>query len=288
MKTERTYIAARDGGCQEVHSLSKASAYPCNAKAVVVVWSKHEGRSYRMCAACADQNVKKNNGMVIAAGFNSNNHGKAAMMTNTENGNGKTEEQPTISYRVSWVDENDAEQKLSFASKEDASKQAVDMSTTHGAARLDTIADEDVVECTLYEKGIEMTSVNPSSIEKKSSKKGKASKAKGKAAKAAKPAKGAKKVRESKVDGIAGEFGLRADSTRAKVLVALEKAPKKGLDLKSLSKEALGNASETSVGLTNGAIAFLGGRIKKAGLPYKIEKVKDEEGGSMVTFSRTK
>ena len=286
MMTERTHRAAIDGGCQEIHPLSKAAAYPCNAKAVVVVWSKHEGRSYRMCATCADQNVK-NNGMVIAAGFNVAR--KAAMMTNTENGNGKTEE-PTISFRVSWVDENDAEQKLSFALKADASKQAIDMSTTHGAARLDTIADTDVVECTLYEKGIEMTSVNPSSIEKPKKGKKAAKTAKPKAAKAAKgkaakPAK-EKKARTSKVDGIAGEFGLRAESTRAKVLMVLEKAPKRGIDLKSLSKEALGNASETSVGLTNGAVAFLGGRIKKSNLPYKIEKVKDEEGGSVVTFSR--
>lgn len=50
-------LKAGDDRCEEASMLSRETYIPCNAPAVSLVKHRNEG-PYRMCAACADHNVR--------------------------------------------------------------------------------------------------------------------------------------------------------------------------------------------------------------------------------------
>lgn len=59
-------LKAKEGCCEEASLMSKRFYIPCNAPAAFIV--KHDGRDegpYRMCAACADHNVRNRGGRVV-------------------------------------------------------------------------------------------------------------------------------------------------------------------------------------------------------------------------------
>lgn len=52
--------------CQEASTLSGAFYIPCGAPAVAIVHHEKDGRSYYMCAPCADHNVRNRGGRLIS------------------------------------------------------------------------------------------------------------------------------------------------------------------------------------------------------------------------------
>jgi hypothetical protein len=55
-------LKAGEHRCEEASMFSTTSYIPCNAPAEAIVHSKVDRRDYRMCAGCADHNVR-NRGM---------------------------------------------------------------------------------------------------------------------------------------------------------------------------------------------------------------------------------
>lgn len=61
-------LKASPNGCEEASQASVQSYIPCNQPAVALIWSERDQRTYRMCAACADHNVR-NRGMTHVGDF---------------------------------------------------------------------------------------------------------------------------------------------------------------------------------------------------------------------------
>jgi hypothetical protein len=55
-------LRAQPDRCEEASHLSKQSYIPCNAPAVRVVFHKRDNYAYRMCAPCADHNIRNRGG----------------------------------------------------------------------------------------------------------------------------------------------------------------------------------------------------------------------------------
>jgi len=52
--------------CEEASLLSRSFYLPCNAPAVSIVgWKGRDEKPIRMCAACADHNIKNRSGKLI-------------------------------------------------------------------------------------------------------------------------------------------------------------------------------------------------------------------------------
>lgn len=64
-------LKAEPGGCEEASPLSHSFYIPCNAPAAYVVKNR-DPTPYRMCAQCADHNVR-NRGATIVGPFKRRN-----------------------------------------------------------------------------------------------------------------------------------------------------------------------------------------------------------------------
>lgn len=56
--------SAREHCCEEVsmHSIGVGFEVPCNKPAEILVYHHRDRRSYRMCAGCADHNIRNRGG----------------------------------------------------------------------------------------------------------------------------------------------------------------------------------------------------------------------------------
>ena len=53
--------------CEEASVLSKETYIPCGQPAAEIVWHNKDRRAYRMCAPCADHNIRNRGGIRLVA-----------------------------------------------------------------------------------------------------------------------------------------------------------------------------------------------------------------------------
>ena len=58
-------LKAAPDRCEEASPLSREKYIPCNAPAVAIIYHDRDRREYRMCAPCADHNVRNRGGKMV-------------------------------------------------------------------------------------------------------------------------------------------------------------------------------------------------------------------------------
>lgn len=55
-------LKAKPGGCEETSMMSASFYIPCDQPAVRLVFHARDNKTYRMCAMCADHNIRNRGG----------------------------------------------------------------------------------------------------------------------------------------------------------------------------------------------------------------------------------